>query len=107
MLLNSSTLLKSELALTSWTRCVQRYNEWRHQPVCQEDQTIYGLAYHATTTKQNRTKHSARTNVFKSALLVSKSGPYMGLKQFIESSVDAHLQEVEVKLLDKWRDRLR
>ncbi|KAJ4394985.1 hypothetical protein N0V91_011132 [Didymella pomorum] len=63
-------------------------------------QTIYGLAYHAPTTKQNRTKYSARTNVFKSVPLVPKIGPYMELKEYIESPVDTHLQSVEAKLLE-------
>jgi hypothetical protein len=70
-------------------------------PFVKRMQTIHGLAYHAPTTKHNRTKHSARTNVFKSALLTPKIGPYMELKEYIESSVDTHLQEVEDKLLDK------
>jgi hypothetical protein len=70
-------------------------------PFVKKMQTIYGMAYHATATKQNRTKHSARTHVFKSALLVSKIGPYMELKEYLESSLEAHLQEVEAKLLEK------
>ncbi|KAF3038387.1 hypothetical protein E8E11_002295 [Didymella keratinophila] len=70
-------------------------------PFVKRMQAIYGIAYHANTTKQNHTKHSARTNVFKSAFLEPKIGPYMELKEYIESSVDTHLQEVVVKLLDK------
>lgn len=69
-------------------------------PFVKTMQTIYGLAYHAPTTKQNRTKYSARTNVFKSVLLVPKIGPYMELKEYIESPVDTHLQSVEAKLLE-------
>lgn len=70
-------------------------------PFVKRTQAIYGLAYHAITTKQNRTKHSVRTNVFKSALLVPKIGPYIELKEYIESSVDSYLQGVETKLLEK------
>jgi hypothetical protein len=70
-------------------------------PSVKRTHTIYGLAYHATTTKQNRAKHSACTNVFKSALLALKIGPYTDLKEYIESPVETHLQSVEAKLLEK------
>lgn len=41
-------------------------------PFTKKMHSIYGTAYHATRTKQNRTKLSARTHVFKSALLRPK-----------------------------------
>ncbi|KAF1922570.1 uncharacterized protein M421DRAFT_96727 [Didymella exigua CBS 183.55] len=70
-------------------------------PFVKKMQTIYGLAYHATKTKHNHRLHSARTHVFDSTLLVPRLGPYMGLKEYLESLIEVRLQEVESKLLEK------
>ena len=61
-------------------------------------QTVYGLAYHASITRQNRTKHVARTHVFEMSLLVPKFGPYKEIKDYLESSIEVHLQVVEKQL---------
>lgn len=42
-----------------------------------------------------------RTRVFKSAPPAQKIGPYMELKEYIESPVDTHLEGLVTKLLDR------
>ena len=66
--------------------------------------TIYGLAYHASTTKQKRTKHAAWTHVFKTSLLVPKIGPYKEIEDYLETSVETQLQKVEDKVLEKFEN---
>lgn len=62
---------------------------------------IYRDAFHTSPTKQHRKRHAARAHVFKTALLKPKLGPYKELKDYLERSVDACLQEVEKTLLEK------
>ena len=68
-------------------------------PFVKKMQGIYDLAINAQTTKLHRNKHAARTHALKSALVAPKIGPYKEIKGYLETTIEALLQDVLDKLI--------
>jgi hypothetical protein len=69
-------------------------------PFVKKMQGIYDLAINAPTTKLHRNKHAARAHAFKSAVIAPKIGPYKEIKDYLETTIEALLQDVLEKLID-------
>ena len=63
-------------------------------------QGIYNLAINAPTTKLHRNKHAARAHAFKNTLVTPKIAPYKEIKDYLETTIEALLQNVLEKLID-------
>ncbi|CAO2655790.1 Nn.00g045930.m01.CDS01 [Neocucurbitaria sp. VM-36] len=70
-------------------------------PFTKKMSTIYGLTYNAQPTKELRTKHLARTSLFRNSVVAEKLGPFMAIKHHIEEEIDASLHAIEKALLTK------